>query len=133
MRNRIVALACAALTLTACSTKEPEVVYLAQAEFQINEDTLRQQLINDIGSAEKRAIATPGTVGYQIRTPRPQHFSFGPDELLVLHSDGLQDNFDFTDHPEILSRSAGQLSREIVTRFGKEYDDVSCLVARYAR
>ena len=90
-------------------------------------------VIRMVGGTEKRAFSTPGTVGYQIRTPRVQHFTLGSHDMLLIHSDGLKESFDLTDHPEVLSRNPGQMCREIVTRFGKDHDDVSCLVARYAR
>ena len=88
-------------------------------------------VIRTLGDGDKKAYSTPGTLGHQIRTPREQKLTIAPDEVLVLYSDGVKEQFELTDYPQLRYQDARTIARTIVTRFGKDHDDASCAVLRY--
>jgi anti-sigma regulatory factor (Ser/Thr protein kinase)/serine/threonine protein phosphatase PrpC len=88
-------------------------------------------VIRTLGDGGKKAYSTPGTLGHQIRTPREQRLTIDRDEVLVLYSDGVKEQFQLTDYPQLRCHDARTIARTIVTRFGKDHDDASCAVLRY--
>lgn len=88
-------------------------------------------VIRSLGDGGRRTYSTPGTVGHQIRTPREQHLTLVPGEVLLLYSDGVKEQFDFDDYPQMRVHDAETIARTIVTRFGKDYDDASCAALRF--
>jgi anti-sigma regulatory factor (Ser/Thr protein kinase) len=88
-------------------------------------------VIRTLGDGDKKAYSTPGTLGHQIRTPREQKLTIAADEVLVLYSDGVKEQFELTDYPQLRYQDARTIARTIVSRFGKDHDDASCAVLRY--
>lgn len=88
-------------------------------------------VIRTLGDGGKKIYSTPGTLGHQIRTPREQKLTIADDEVLVLYSDGVKEQFELTDYPQLSYQDSRTIARTIVTRFGKDHDDASCAVLRY--
>jgi len=88
-------------------------------------------VIRTLGDGGKKIYSTPGTLGHQIRTPREQKLTIADDEVLVLYSDGVKEQFELTDYPQLSYQDSQTIARTIVTRFGKDHDDASCAVLRY--
>ena len=88
-------------------------------------------MIRTLGDGGKKVYSTPGTLGHQIRTPREQKLTIAADEVLVLYSDGVKEQFELTDYPQLSYQDSQTIARTIVTRFGKDHDDASCAVLRY--
>ena len=74
--------------------------------------------------------ASAGIVGSQMRTPVVHHAQLNPGELLIGCSDGVAESFQLSDYPQMFSHGAWAVARTIVHRFGKDYDDATCVVAR---
>lgn len=83
------------------------------------------------GQREKRAFSTPGTLGHQIREPREHRLGFHIGDVLMLYTDGVKEQFELDDYPQLRYESARTIARTVVSRFGKDYDDASCVVLRY--
>jgi hypothetical protein len=80
-----------------------------------------------------RSVMLPvsaGIIGAQIRTPIVHHAQLNAGELLLGCSDGVAESFQLSDYPQILSHGAWAVARSVVHRFGKDYDDATCIVAR---
>ena len=80
-----------------------------------------------------RSVTLPvlsGIIGGQIRTPIVHHTQLNPGELLVGCSDGVTENFQVSEYPQMFSHGTWTVARSIVHRFGKDYDDATCIVAR---
>jgi hypothetical protein len=80
-----------------------------------------------------RSVTLPvsaGIVGAQMRTPAVHHSQLNAGELLVGCSDGVTEGFQPSDYPQMFSHGAWAVARTIVHRFGKDYDDATCIVAR---
>jgi anti-sigma regulatory factor (Ser/Thr protein kinase) len=88
-------------------------------------------VIRTLGDAGKTAFSTPGTLGHQIRTPREQPLAIDAGEVLVLYTDGVKEQFEIEDYPQLRYQDARTIARTIVTRYGKDHDDASCAVLRY--
>ena len=84
-----------------------------------------------LGKREKTVFSTPGTLGHQIRTQKEQRLMIEPGDLLLLYSDGIRERFELDDYPRLRLKDARTIARTIVSRFGKDYDDASCVVMRY--
>jgi serine phosphatase RsbU (regulator of sigma subunit) len=76
---------------------------------------------------------TDGIIGREIRTPRDHSAQLLAKDLLIGCSDGVAESFQVTDYPQIFSHGVQSIVRSVVRRFGKDYDDASCLVVRRPR
>jgi anti-sigma regulatory factor (Ser/Thr protein kinase) len=82
--------------------------------------------------AGKSLYSPPGTLGHQIRTPREQTMTLATDDVLVLYTDGVKEQFEVAHYRQLLSQDARTIARTIVTRHGKDHDDATCAVVRYS-
>ena len=71
-----------------------------------------------------------GIIGREIRTPREHSAQLLAKDLLIACSDGVAENFQLADYPQIFSHGVQSIVRSVVRRFGKDYDDASCIVVR---
>ena len=90
-------------------------------------------VIRTLAGAGKSLFSAPGTLGHQIRTPREQRLTLEADDVLVLYTDGVKEQFDVAGSRQLLSGDARTIARTIVTRHGKDHDDATCAVVRYSR
>jgi anti-sigma regulatory factor (Ser/Thr protein kinase) len=88
-------------------------------------------VIRTLGKKERRVFSTPGTLGHQIRSPREQRLALESGDLLMLYTDGVKERFELEDYPQLRYQDARTIARTVVKRFGKDYDDASCVVVRY--
>jgi serine phosphatase RsbU (regulator of sigma subunit) len=80
-----------------------------------------------------RSVMLPvsaGIIGGQMRSPVVHHAQLNAGELLVGCSDGVAEGFQLKDYPQMFSHGTWAVARTIVHRFGKDYDDATCVVAR---
>ncbi|MCR9255287.1 MAG: SpoIIE family protein phosphatase [Alphaproteobacteria bacterium] len=82
------------------------------------------------GRGRRELISQPGTLGLAIRTVRVQTEPLTLGDVVVLHSDGISSTVNLREYPDILAGEPSVASHEIVRRFGRKYDDVSCLVVK---
>ena len=82
------------------------------------------------GKRPRGLISRPGTVGLVMSSARVQADDLDVGDVLVIHSDGISSSFKLEDYPALLEESPETSSSEIVRRFGKTHDDVSCVVAK---
>ena len=71
-----------------------------------------------------------GIIGREIRTPRNHSTQLLAKDLLVACLDGVAETFQIADYPQIFSHGVQSIVRSVVRRFGKDYDDATCLVVR---
>ncbi|MGB1007048.1 MAG: SpoIIE family protein phosphatase [Thalassobaculaceae bacterium] len=82
------------------------------------------------GKRPRGLMSRPGTVGLAMSTAQVQTDKLEVGDVLVMHSDGISSSFKLEDYAVILEASPEISSSEIVRRFGKPYDDASCVVAK---
>lgn len=57
--------------------------------------------------------------------------SLNNHDVLLMYSDGISNHFETSNYPEILNDKIDLVANEIVSRFGKDTDDASCIAIRY--
>jgi serine/threonine protein phosphatase PrpC len=68
-----------------------------------------------------------------MRSPLEQSLTVENSDVVILTTDGVKENFDPEDYPQMHSQKAITIARNIVQRFGKSYDDATCIVLRWQR
>lgn len=82
------------------------------------------------GGEAKSLITLNGTLGLQIRSVRIFTQDFGPDDLLVMHSDGLSAKWDLAAYPGLVLRTAGVIAAVLHRDWRRSNDDSTILVFR---
>lgn len=91
-------------------------------------DTLVRKLNND----RSRIYSMPGIVGYEIRTIKEGTMQLEDNDILLLHTDGVQSNFD-PRNDDMLHGDSRSIANNIIARYGKKHDDALCIVLRYRK
>jgi len=90
-------------------------------------------VLRTFGSQATRLISTDGIIGDRFRTPAVQSAPLNETGTVLLYTDGVSDRFDLAQYPQLIYHSASTIARKIVERFGKPYDDATCMAMRYGR
>jgi len=90
-------------------------------------------VLRTFGSQSTRLISADGIIGSRFRTPAVQAAPLNESGTILLYTDGVSDRFDVEQYPQIIYHSASAIARKIVDRFGKPYDDATCMAMRYGR
>jgi phosphoserine phosphatase RsbX len=76
-------------------------------------------------------ISRDGILGYRSASPHIVKTNMKPEDILLLHSDGIKSRVKFSDYPELLSNSAQEIADTILKEYGTKEDDASCIVMKY--
>jgi hypothetical protein len=79
----------------------------------------------------RHLVSQDGVVGVRPRKPRISKLQLEDRDILLMHSDGVQSRFQFSDVRESFYLSPTSTARQIVERFGRITDDASCVVLRW--
>lgn len=85
------------------------------------------------GSSSLRLVPRQGIVGFAMRTLREETVRLDDGDVLVVHTDGVQECFDLSNYPQMVKDNPETICRQIIERFGKEEDDAACIALRYRR
>ncbi len=88
-------------------------------------------VIRCFGKEERRLLSADGIVGSIMRDPVVQNLQVQNGDVLILYTDGIRDNIQVADFPQLLYQNVRHVARRFVMEFGKPYDDASCIVLRY--
>jgi anti-sigma regulatory factor (Ser/Thr protein kinase) len=114
-------------------------VVMAVARFDWREERLTFGMVGDVAA---RVFGNREPIGFHIRrgilggqapNPAVTHHAWDPENVLVLHSDGLTSRWRWGDFPGLADRSATEAARELLRRLGKENDDATVVVVKGAR
>lgn len=75
-------------------------------------------------------VSMNGIVGHQMSKPKSFSYDCGPNELVILHSDGVTTHWKLDDFPGLTSRSAGLIAGMMYKHFTRGRDDATIVVAR---
>lgn len=106
---------------------------LALVHVSLSDGALRFAGIGNVrawlfGSAPQSFVSRDGVLGQHYRTPVLQQAAMAEGDKLVIASDGLQERLATQCDRETLSCPPETLAHHLLQRFGKAYDDASCLV-----
>ncbi len=90
-------------------------------------------VIRRFGARETRLASVDGTLGQSVRTPVKQMMRLGKSDVLLLYTDGVRSSFKLDEYPQMQYESSATIARNVVERFGRSYDDATCIVLRYKR
>jgi len=86
-----------------------------------------------IGSGKPvAALSVRGIVGAGVPSPQITEHSWGPDHLLVMHSDGLRHNWRWTEFRGLERESAAVIARNLFQALATADDDATILVMKSA-
>lgn len=85
-----------------------------------------------IGAKPYRFIPKDGVIGYMIAKPNKQIIKLHGEEILILHSDGIKEHFDFLECADLLKEDAEDIAQGILKKFQKKDDDASCIILKYS-
>ena len=86
-----------------------------------------------LGNEPRSFVSVPGTLGKQMREPRIDRLTLSEKDIVLMYSDGISDRAPLGEYPEIRIHSVQTIVRTMVKRFGRTFDDVSCIAMRYSR
>ncbi|MCE1248118.1 MAG: serine/threonine-protein phosphatase [Firmicutes bacterium] len=75
-------------------------------------------------------IPRDGIIGYMIPTPKELEHKLFPGDILVMYSDGIKAHFDQFEYAGLLEGTAESICSRMISQFGKQDDDASCLVLK---
>jgi hypothetical protein len=84
-----------------------------------------------IGRRSDRVRATEGIVGHHMPSPRTQDMILVSADVLLLYTDGVQDRFGEESLAPLAELEAWDIARNVVKKFGRRFDDATCIALRY--
>lgn len=85
-----------------------------------------------IGHTSARPISYNGIVGAILPNFRVFELSFQPDDLFLLHTDGISARFDLTGYPDLSGQPAQLIAEAIARDWARTHDDATIIVVRHA-
>jgi len=84
-----------------------------------------------LGSEDKRLFTPDGILGNTSLHYRINYEVLNKGDILISTSDGIQCRRSSNQLKKLLHLEAEVVAKEVVKRFGKDYDDKSCMVIKY--
>jgi anti-sigma regulatory factor (Ser/Thr protein kinase) len=84
-----------------------------------------------MGEAEVSLHSAEGTLGQSMRSPIEQTLILQKKDVLLIHTDGIKSRFSMSEYPKICYERAQIIAKTVVEKFGRSYDDATCLALRY--
>jgi anti-sigma regulatory factor (Ser/Thr protein kinase) len=109
---------------------------LAAARIDFAADELRFAGIGNIsgavfdGESRRALVSHNGIVGHNMRKVQEFAVPFPPGALVILHSDGVQTQWDLPSYPGLLARSPALVAGLLMRDFIRRRDDAMVLVVR---
>lgn len=82
------------------------------------------------GAARRAMVSHNGIVGHNVHRTQEYRYPWGPGELLVAHSDGLESQWSLANLPGIGSRHPSLIAAALFRKHWRRRDDVTVLVVR---
>ena len=72
-----------------------------------------------------------GIVGSYIPHPAEQKIQLHTSDLILMYSDGIKERFDLQEYPSIFTDDVMTISKKLVRKYGKNYDDATCIALKF--
>lgn len=83
-----------------------------------------------LGHADVHLVCRDGILGQRFRNPKTRSMDLWPNDLLLLHSDGISGRFSVETFADLPKGEVRQLATRLLDRYGKMHDDAGCAVVR---
>jgi serine phosphatase RsbU (regulator of sigma subunit) len=90
-------------------------------------------VIRRFGDSESRLVSRDGIVGGTMRTPVEETLDLAAGDVVMMYTDGVRSHFDPSVCARLRADTPHAVAASVIHRFGKPYDDASCVVLRYER
>jgi anti-sigma regulatory factor (Ser/Thr protein kinase) len=111
----------AALSVARCNFHKREIVYAGAGNIA--------GVLAGPGG-RRQMISHAGIVGHKIHSARELTYPWARDDLLVMHSDGLETKWDLDAYPGLIQRHASLIAGILYRDFKRGRDDVTVVVMR---
>ena len=82
------------------------------------------------GEETKRLLSYNGTLGPALEKVRNWNYSWGPNALLILHTDGIGTRWELESYPGLITRHPSVIAGVLYRDFRRERDDACVVVLR---
>jgi hypothetical protein len=82
------------------------------------------------GATRRALVSHNGIVGHNVRKVQEFAVPCGPGALCIMHSDGIQTNWDLADYPGLQARHPALVAAMLMRDFIRRRDDAMVLVVR---
>ncbi|QOY93236.1 ATP-binding protein [Massilia sp. UMI-21] len=108
---------------------------MATARIDFDEDALHFAGIGNIAGCviddgRRALVSHNGIVGHNMRKVQEFAMPFGPGALCIMHSDGIQTQWDLAKYPGLAGRSAVLIAAVLMRDYIRRRDDAMVLVVR---
>lgn len=111
----------AALSIARCNFHKREIVYAGAGNVS-------GVLVGPGG--RRQMISHAGIVGHKIHSTRELTYPWAREDLLIMHSDGLETKWDLDAYPGLIQRHASLIAGILYRDFKRGRDDVTVVVMR---
>ena len=84
-----------------------------------------------LGKEPVNIVPKDGVVGYMISSPSKRKVLLSNGDILLVYSDGIKAQISYEENKQLFAKSAQKIAEGIITKYGKQKDDNSCLVLKY--
>jgi len=108
---------------------------LAAARIDFDSDELRFAGVGNIGAividdGRRSLVSHNGIVGHNMRKVQEFSAPFGPGAICIMHSDGIQTQWDLDRYPGLAGRSPALIAAMLMRDYSRGRDDAMVLVVR---
>lgn len=83
-----------------------------------------------LGSDSKKIFYRDGIAGYSLPSMTNQIIQIYTGDIILLYSDGVKENFDLIEVPDITRKSSEDISKILMNNYSKKNDDASILTVK---
>jgi len=111
-------------------------VVMAIARFDCDQDRLTFATVGNIEARlishipPGRFLVRRGIIGNNAPSPGVTEHRWRPDNILILHTDGLVTHWQWEDFPQLAGQSATFIAQELLRKLAKENDDATVVVVK---
>ncbi len=86
--------------------------------------------IRKFGEESWSGISRDGVLGDRLPALREERVDLNEGDVVALYSDGLKEHISQKDYPRLTLETPAAIASSLITRYGKAYDDASCMVIK---
>ena len=83
-----------------------------------------------LGYDTRKIVYRDGIVGFSMPSLKNQTMKVFPGDIIVLYSDGIKENFDMLEIPDLAKKTSGNIASLLIDRYSKNSDDASILALK---
>jgi hypothetical protein len=86
--------------------------------------------IRKFGQESWSGISRDGVLGDRLPALREERVDLNEGDVVVLYSDGVKEHINQKDYPRLTLETPATIAGSLISRYGKAYDDASCMVIK---